>query len=266
MVALALLTSCSSSGRLERGEQAPFHVLAPTAQLQRDASSIVAEVLPEISRALDVPVTAPVFVAMMPECHSAQAKRANAIANSYGVIVYDASPEKLAGHIGHELVHTLARYRVSSWNTLPIVLEEGLCTLVGHGLSGAKQVVIEGYFPRPAIEQYLSTKLGDLHALEGEPLDAAYLAATYMAAVLGFSKLQELTQRAHAAGHATIPTPWVLNALEDVERLRHADGPEPAPHVVDPLFGVIETETTREQVVRIQVSFPDHPFQERPGP
>lgn len=258
LVALLLFPGCASHAG--QGVAAQFHVLAPTGDLQRDATELTSKLLPQIAAAFGVPILEPVFVAVVPDSQSAWAKRAPAISTPYGILVFDTSPDQIAGHIGHEIVHTVTRYRRSHWNTLPIIVEEGLCTLVGYGLNGAKEVALDGEIPAAVVEHYLRLELEDLHLLEGDERTVAYLAATYIAGVLGFDKIQELSIAARKEGHALIPTDWILEAMEEAERVRRGDGSVPVESTTDPLFGRIETDITRETVARITVEFPSDPL------
>lgn len=217
------------------------------------------DLLPQIAAAFGDPVGDTVFVAVVPDCQSGQAQRSAALSSSSGILVYDTDPGRIAGTLGHEIVHMVVHYRTSFWNTLPILLEEGLCCLVDYGLSGASEVVLEGYVPTSVVEHYLGLRLDDLHAQEGDDARATYRMAAYLAGLLGFDRLEALARRADSEGHAVIPTEWILAAVEEVERLRHSDRPPLS--ALDPLFGRIEAPVPRETTVRIRADFPGRAFE-----
>lgn len=259
LAGLLFLSSCASGERCE--DRADFHVLAPSAELEGRVDRIMGDLLPQIAAAFGDPVGGTVFVAISPDCQSGQARRSAAISTSSGILVYDADPASLTGTLGHEIVHVVVSYRASFWNTLPVLLEEGLCCLVDHGLTGAREVVLDGYVPTSVVEHYLGFGFEDLQAQEGDDLHATYRVATYLAGLLGFDGLEALARRAHEEGHAVVPTEWALEAVERVERLRHLDPSVPPSSSLDPLFGRIEASVPREKTVRIRADFPGHEYE-----
>lgn len=219
------------------------------------------DLLPQITAAFGNPVGGTVFVEVVPDCRSALAKRSPAFSTSSGIVVYDMDPGRIAGILGHEIVHVVVHHRTSFWNTLPIVLEEGLCCLVDYGLTGTSKVVIEGYTPTVLVEHYLRLRLDDLNAQEGDEVRATYRMATYVAGLLGFERLEALARRAYSQGHAVIPTEWILAAVEEAEILRHSNDPLAPSSELDPLFGRIEASVPRTTTVTIRADFPGRKFE-----
>ncbi len=240
---------------------ADFRVLAPTVELHGKVAQIMDDLLPQIAAAFGNPVGETVFVAVAPDCQSAQLK-SGAISGSGGILLYDTDPSRIVGNLGHEIVHVVVGDRPSCWNRLPVVLEEGLCCLVDYGLEGTDKVVLEGYMPTPVVEHYLGLSQRDLHSQEGDEIRATYRSATYMAGLLGFQRLEALCRRACGEGHALIPTEWILAALEEVEILRHSKDPAAPSSSVDPLFGRIEASVPRKTTITIRADFPGHEFEE----
>ncbi len=252
---LLALSSCAASGRHGDRAQTRVHVLAPTYDLEREIARQVDALLPQIAAAFGDPELGTVIVAAVPDRDSEQARPPYATSRWNGIILYDTDPDSVPGHLGHELVHLVTHFRISSWNTLPVVLEEGLCCLVGYGLTGASEVEIHGYLPRILVEHFVNMSLRDLHAQELEDSQATGRCGTYLAGLLGFDRLEALTRRAHVAGHDVVPTAWILEAVDEAERLRPLDRSGSPTLSLDPLFGRIEAFVPRTKTVRLSARF-----------
>ena len=257
---LLLLSSCASIGQSGDGVEQDFHVVAPSVDLREEVTQLMGVLLPQMSTAFRTPVEGTIFVTLTPDCESERVLRAPAFSTSEGIVVRDADPSKLAGYIGHELLHTVVRYRASFWNTLPIFLEEGICSLVELGLNGVQEIVIEGYLPRAMVEHFLGLRLQDLNSLERDQHVGTYRLAMYVVVLLGFDRIEELSHRACEEGHAVIPSEWVLEAVDQAESLRHSGRSTPLPSSVDPLFGKIEALGPRSETLTMQVDCNGHDF------
>lgn len=252
---LLALSSCASIGRRGDRAQTRVHVLAPTIELEREMTRHVDALLPQIAAAFGDPMLGTVIVAAVPDHDSEQARPPYAVSGRNGIIVYDTDPERVVGHLGHELVHMVTHFRISPWNTLPSVLEEGLCCLVGYGLAGAREVVLEGALPRTLVEHFVNMSSEDRQAEELEDRQATDRCGTYLAGLLGFDRLEALTRRAHASGLVVVPTEWILEAVDEAESLRPLDRSGLPILGLDPLFGRIEATVPRKTTVRLSMSF-----------
>jgi len=94
------------------------------------------------------------------------------------------------------------------WNTLPIVIEEGLAQLAFHKYSNMEVPVGEVVLDAIAA---LSLSHEEYNSLK-DPRPATYTGVV-MAQRLGVVRLRGLAMRAHEAGEKTIPSQWIVDAL-----------------------------------------------------
>ena len=186
--------------------------------------------LPQFARVFGTPVEETIFVAVVPDSESAQAKESSAISTRDGIIVYDTNPSILTGLFGHEIVHQLMHHPGSSWYALPAVIEEGFAYLVDFGLNGTSRIVFTGTLPHKVVDHLLSLSLHDFNKQGGDEKKSTVYMAMYLTASLGRDELNALALQAHERGFATIPSEWIHDALDAAQRrraLHHPEGSSP---------------------------------------
>ncbi|HEX6882312.1 MAG TPA: hypothetical protein VF530_02965 [Planctomycetota bacterium] len=133
--------------------------------------------------------------------------------SSSGITLFHRALAWLPGVLAHELAHWLLHWRKGSWNTLPIVIEEGLAMVAFHRFSatdppsaslgdcdiaGVLRLTHEEYNKHPDVRSVTSCGVA-------------------IAQDLGLERLRELCRRAHQDGLETLPVDWVLEALASAE-------------------------------------------------
>jgi hypothetical protein len=128
---------------------------------------------------------------------------------SSGITLYEKALQWVPGALAHEVVHWLLHWRESHWNTLPIVIEEGLAQAAFHRFSETSPP------PRNLDECDAANLLRIAHEEYNTLPDRR--AVTYcgaaIAKALGLDRLRALCLRAKAEGFQTIPAEWLLEAL-----------------------------------------------------
>ncbi len=112
----------------------------------------------------------------------------------------------------HELVHWNA---TGHWDTLPAVIEEGLCQIVGSMWDGAKTITIGP----PATELFTAAITMDHRELEDTyyVADLLYEAGMWVVARLGFDRLRSLAKEAHRQDLEQIPAAWFQNEIHELD-------------------------------------------------
>ncbi len=112
----------------------------------------------------------------------------------------------------HELVHWNA---TGYWDTLPAIIEEGLCQIVGSMWDGAKTITIGP----PAPELFTAAITLDQRELENSYYVAElhYQAGMWVIARLGFDQLRSLAEEAYRQDLERIPAAWFQSAIPDLD-------------------------------------------------
>lgn len=206
LVAWAVLLLCFSC----RGLHAPagsteIRVVAPSEPLRAKVEAAAVLVVPALEAEFGVGrgrLTITVDLSNPGESRGAST-------SSSGITLYEKALSWVPGVLAHEAVHWLLHWRESYWNTLPIVIEEGLAQEAFHRFSETEP-------PRFSLDECnIATVLGISH--EGYNALPDKRVATYcgaaIAQALGREQLRDLCRRAQAKGFPTIPADWVLEAL-----------------------------------------------------
>jgi hypothetical protein len=117
--------------------------------------------------------------------------------------------EWLPGVIAHEIVHWLLHWNVSYWNTLPIVVEEGLAQIEFHKNTNTVVPIEEADTQNPAWALDLTHE--QYNASENRR--ASTYTGLHVAQQLGMDGLRSLALRAAKKNYETIPTAWIIEAL-----------------------------------------------------
>lgn len=198
--------ACQFSGNTTDREPPSIEVDAPSEAACAEVTNVAGRLLPELEdqfgvRSRDLRIVVDL---------AATTETRGASTSSAGITLFPIGMSWVSGALGHELVHWLLHWHDSYWNTLPIVLEEGLAQLAFHkysdiGISPDEPVLDAGTALSLTHEEYNSL----------EDQRPATYTGVLIAQRLGVSRLRGLAMRARAAGEVEIPSQWIIEALAE---------------------------------------------------
>lgn len=251
------LSSCAVFGTTNSVTTSGAEPFETCPVLQAEAEKRVEELTPWVGQLLETTPANRIPVAVDLSRRPERNGGPGAISSRDGIELYVVDPELISGIVTHEIAHMLMRHQESDWNTLPIVLEEGLCYLLEYGMNGYERVTFRGSLPDPVAEELVTMSLTEFNAQEDDASLSAVFMSMYLSASLGLAGLQELALEAERAGHATIPADAILEALRLAEDHRGIDASATDDAwSVDPLFGAVAHGVERNESLQIRLDFP----------
>ena len=128
LVAVACRTAPPGSG------ESRIVVEASSEELRRQVATVAAHILPELEAELGVSAG---DLRIVVDTASPAEERGGST-SSQGITLFSRAIPWLPGALAHEAVHWLVHWRDTYWNTLPIVVEEGLAMLAFHAYSNTE--------------------------------------------------------------------------------------------------------------------------------
>lgn len=179
-------------------------VEAPSEESRHAVLTAAARIIPELEE--EFGVRSP-HLTIVVDLSSATETRGG-LTSSEGITLFPPSVPWLSGVLAHEAVHWILHWQDSHWNTLPIVIEEGLAQIAFHKYSATEVSLDEAVLDAASA---LSMSHEEYNGLENRR--AATYTGVFMAQRLGVDRLRGLALHADEAGEETIPSQWIIDAL-----------------------------------------------------